>query len=257
MFDTTARRKTSPATPPRPQRRWHVVGAAALVAAAIGWYALSRPQPSTPATLSPSTRPSAAPASGSGYPLHRGIITTVFWVGEGADAATNDSIANYSSVWLEDWVGAYGGIDAPAPRCNLLPCGFTPKENAFYFALPYNDFADNGRKPAAELRRIPWYTGSEPPEQSVVKNRWIAITYRGKTAYAQWEDAGPFGEDDVAYVFGGARPAEPRAGLDVSPAVADYVGIDGRGETDWQFVDEANVPNGPWKTTITRSSPWY
>lgn len=191
--------------------------------------------------------------------MHTGIVTTVFWVGESGDPTTNDNIANRSSAWNGDWQSTYGGIDDPEKRCaDYEPCGFTPKENAFYFALPFNDFDETGkRKPAEELRQIPWYTGQEASDRSVVKNRWIAIEYRGKTAFAQWQDVGPFGEDDSAYVFGSARPQEKRAGLDVSPAVASYLGLDGRADTSWHFIDEADVPEGPWKKTITRSQLQY
>ena len=36
------------------------------------------------------------------------------------------------------------------------------------------------------------------------------------------------------------------AGLDVSPAVRDYLGMNDTDVTDWKFVDFAEVPNGPW-----------
>ena len=40
-------------------------------------------------------------------------------------------------------------------------------------------------------------------KKSVIKNKWIKITANGKTAYAQWEDCGPFIYDDFNYVFEG------------------------------------------------------
>jgi hypothetical protein len=36
------------------------------------------------------------------------------------------------------------------------------------------------------------------------------------------------------------------AGLDVSPAVRDYLGIESTDVTDWKFVDFKDVPLGPW-----------
>ncbi|MEO8207202.1 MAG: hypothetical protein ABI615_13555, partial [Chthoniobacterales bacterium] len=36
------------------------------------------------------------------------------------------------------------------------------------------------------------------------------------------------------------------AGLDVSPAVRDYLGIAGKDVCDWKFVEFSEVPNGPW-----------
>jgi hypothetical protein len=105
-------------------------------------------------------------------------------------------------------------------------------------------------KPEARLV-IPWfkryYTGDG---QSVCQHRWIAIRKGNRTCYAQWEDCGPFRTDHWQYVFGTDRP-KPNlnrgAGLDVSPAVRDYLGLQPTDVTDWQFVDPENVPNGPWR----------
>jgi hypothetical protein len=36
------------------------------------------------------------------------------------------------------------------------------------------------------------------------------------------------------------------AGLDVSPAVRDYLGLKGKDVCDWKFVEARDVPNGPW-----------
>ena len=37
------------------------------------------------------------------------------------------------------------------------------------------------------------------------------------------------------------------AGLDVSPAVRDYLGLGPMSLTDWQFVEVRDVPPGPWR----------
>jgi hypothetical protein len=192
------------------------------------------------------------PAINPAYAPHTNIMTTIFWVGE-PGSEENRNIHNLSSTWTENWVGAYGGIDEPEPRCDLLPCDFTPKENAFYFALPYNDL-DESCQAKASQRNIPWYATQPPPGESIVKNRWIKIIFEGLTAYAQWEDAGPYGEDDADYVFGSSQP-NSEAGLDVSPAVAGYLGLGGQDLTTWQFIDERDVPEGPWRQTVTRSPP--
>lgn len=197
----------------------------------------------------------AAQRSGEPEPKggHNNITATVFWVGEGADES-NANIHNRASTWVEDWVGAFGGIDDPEDRCDLLPCGFTPQENPFYFALPYNDLDESCRAKPSQAE-IPWYSGSPPEGHSIVKDRWAKIKFAGKTAFAQWEDAGPFGEDDFAYVFGDAAPQSDRAGIDLSPATAEFLGIDGRGQVSWEFVNESDVPNGPWRQTITKTPP--
>jgi len=218
---------------------------------------------SSPSKQSETAKPLAAPkppeATNSMGTMaeHKNIIATVFWVGEAADA-DNDYIQNRSSTWQEDWQGYYGGVDDPDKRCGHKPCSFAPKENPFYFALPFNDYQVTGQpRPANVLRKIPWYTAQPEEGASLLKNRWVKISNGDMTAYAQWEDAGPFNEDDVDYVFGDNAPTEHRAGIDLSPATAAYLRVDGRGLVTWQFVDEAHVPTGPWKEVITTSGIVY
>ena len=189
-------------------------------------------------------------------PNHQSVRATMFWVGEPPDE-DNANITNVASAWTEDWVKAFGGIDSPDKRCGYKPCSFEPKENPFYFALPYNDYAADGDlKPNSELKRIPWFSGPAPAGMSLLKNRWIAVTLNGKTAYAQWEDVGPMHEDDVDYVFGDAKP-KYRAGLDLSPAMDNYLGLGGEANVSWKFVEASDVPDGPWKALVTTSGLDY
>jgi hypothetical protein len=201
--------------------------------------------------------------SPSDYKLHGNITSTVFWVGEEAGAA-NGGIANLSSVWDDIWMESYGGVDDPDERDGYRPRAFVPRENPFYAALPFNDFDEEGRHKPGLARLIPWVDEEPDPGVSVCKNRWIEIEKNGKKAYAQWEDAGPFGEDDREYVFGEAAPknsVNDHAGIDLSPAVRDYLGLEDIDRVSWRFVDESEVPDGPWKTTVTRSQvrwvEWY
>lgn len=193
------------------------------------------------------------PRASSHQSNHQNVTATVFWAGEPPDS-DNHNITNVSSAWVDDWVSEFGGVDNPANRCDWRPCAFIPKENAFYFALPFNDLDDQGDpKPASVLRQIPWYPGHPAPDnQSLVKNHWIAVTLGSKTAYAQWEDVGPFYEDDQAYVFGSSVP-KAHAGIDLSPATDDYIGGTGEDRVSWHFVDADKVPPGPWHTTVTTS----
>jgi hypothetical protein len=188
------------------------------------------------------------------YPLHRGVGATTFWVGEPGDG-DNRHIANSASTWDEQWLEHYGGVDDPRHRIGWLPTGFVPRENPFYVALPYNDLDDNGQlRPSAA--GIPWSARRTSNDESILKNTWVRIRYGGKVVYAQWEDAGPFGEDDFASVFGHAAPKSTinnSAGIDVSPAVEDYLGLDGLTPVDWQFVAPNDIPPGPWLRTITTS----
>lgn len=190
-------------------------------------------------------------------PNHQAVKATVFWVGE-PPSSDNAGITNVASSWTSNWVKAYGGVDSYDKRCGLNPCGFTPKENPFYFALPYNDRKDDGSlKPTSELEQIPWYSGAALEGQSLLKNRWIAVTHQDKTAYAQWEDVGPMNDDDIGYVFGDQPPKYEKSGLDVSPAVNTYIDLQGEGTVSWTFVGASDVPDGPWKNTVTESQLDY
>lgn len=181
---------------------------------------------------------------------HQSIITTYFWVGE-KSSADNGGIANIASAWDENWQTSYGGEDTPKARSGFYPAGFIPKENPFYFALPYTDFDASGHRRANAVN-CPLVKPQS--RYSWCKNSWIAIRHNGKVAYAQWQDVGPFYEDDSAYVFGSAAPKNKenaKAGLDVSPAVRDFLGLSDVDNTDWVFVAPSSVPAGPWHNIIT------
>jgi hypothetical protein len=191
--------------------------------------------------------PFATPAER--YPWKKEIVTTVFWIGE--KPTTNNPVPNRSSSWDGNWTKNYGGYDDPekSHRRDFAPVKFTPRQNPFYCALPYNDKAKEGHRPEAP-RVVPWFKEAyQGPGVSTCKGRWIAIRKGNKVAYAQWEDAGPFRTDHWQYVFGNERPKpnlNKGAGLDVSPAVRDYLGINETDVTDWKFVDFSEVPHGPW-----------
>ena len=106
-------------------------------------------------------------------------------------------------------------------------------------------------KPEAKVL-IPWFRQNFVQEgHTVCKDRWIAIARGGKICYAQWEDCGPFRTDHYQYVFGNEKPRpnlNGGAGLDVSPAVRDFLGMpNGSDITSWRFVELNEVPAGPWQ----------
>lgn len=183
------------------------------------------------------------------YPWRRNIVTTVFWVGEQPTA--NNPTPNCKSSWDQNWHASFGGYDDPNPamRRNYIPIKFTPRQNPFYVALPFNDVTRGTTKPESR-RVIPWFKQAfEREGRSVCKGRWVAIRHGNRIAYAQWEDCGPFRTDHWQYVFGNERPKpnlNQGAGLDVSPAVRDYLGLKGKDLCDWKFVEFRDVPNGPW-----------
>ena len=179
------------------------------------------------------------------------IVTTTFWIGE--RPSPRNPVPNDASSWDVHWAKNYGGTDDPdsSKRARYIPTAFTPKQNPFYVALPYNDLQKGGHKPEAPAV-IPWFQSAySGPGKSVLKGRWIAIRFGNRTCYGQWEDCGPFRTDHWQYVFGNERP-KPNlnrgAGLDVSPAVRDYLGMADTDVTDWRFVEFEEVPTGPWST---------
>ena len=204
------------------------------------------------------TRPPAvsvptAPVAGFGkYPWHRNIQTTFYWIGERPTA--RNPVPNNRSSWDANWARNYGGYDNPDParRRNYIPIGMTPRQNPFYIALPYCDISRGNTKPEVKSV-VPWFRDCfEKSGKSVLKGRWIAIHHGGRTCFAQWEDCGPFRTDHWQYVFGNGsvrpRPNLNRgAGLDISPAVRDYLGMGKNDVCDWKFVESGSVPDGPWK----------
>ena len=206
------------------------------------------PTGGAPAPQSPVDRPQNGVDR---YPWRNSIVTTTFWVGE--EPTKNNPVPNHASSWDMKWGQNYGGTDYPekAKRVNYMPADFVPRQNPFYVALPYNDINRQGHKPEA-ASVVPWFkTDFRGKGKTVLKGRWLAIRYKGKIAYAQWEDCGPFRTDHWQYVFGEERPKpnlNKGAGLDVSPAVRDYLGMVDTDVTDWKFVDFDEVPSGPWAT---------
>jgi hypothetical protein len=216
--------------------RLHKRSSAVLVLAALA-FSLVEPAASTP-----------APQIGIKW---KAAIATVFWVGEGA-APDNGFISNEKAAWDPEWVASYGGVDQPNSRCGFLPCAFKPKENAFYIALPYDDLTEYGiRKRNAAV--VPW--NRPDARTSVLKNRWVAVQARDLVCYGQWQDVGPFENDDAAYVFGEAPdPSNKRgvaAGIDLSPAMRDCLGVGAVSRVMWRHVEAVEVPDGPWKEIVT------
>ncbi len=184
-------------------------------------------------------------------PQYKEVLTTVFWVGEKA-TSDNGYIANDESYWDGEWQKRYGGVDDPKCRKEFHPCGFVPKENPFYFALPYGEYQEDSDELKNSVTQIPWARDGKP----LLKNRWIEVKYKDKTCYGQWQDVGPFLEDDVEYVFGTATPSNTygeKAGLDVSPALWDCLGLSTNAPTRWRFVGDTEVPAGPWSQIKTVS----
>jgi hypothetical protein len=192
---------------------------------------------------------------GDGGSWKDNIVATTFWIGE---PARSGSPSNTHSAWDSGWMAHYGGEDSPTRRVDFLPTGFTPRQNPFYIALPYSDVSNGQTKPEA-AQIIPWFKSSFSQNgRSILKDRWVAIRRGARVCYAQWEDAGPFRTDHWQYVFGNERPLSNQnhdAGIDLSPAVRDFLNIRGMDSVDWKFVEFSNVPAGPW-TRLGDNNPF-
>lgn len=212
------------------------------------------PQQQAQAQLPRVFSPTLPRATYTRYPWKTDIMATVFWVGE--LPTQNNPTPNTKSSWDTKWTENFGGYDDPDPTKRIAhpefrPSAFVPKQNPFYVALPYNDCQDYRTTKSDAFRMIPWIKQEFVKHgRSVCRDRWVAIRFGDKICYAQWSDCGPFLTDDVDYVFGDARPTNMKnggAGIDVSPSVRDYLGMSGKVQCDWRFVDVHEVPDGPWK----------
>ena len=189
--------------------------------------------------------------------------------GEFLKAIDNQSQPSFLKEWQRDIVTTYFEGDGLNTWGNELSEG-----NPYFFALPYRDFYQPVLGLDGEEKDIA-YGEDEFYGVEDVKNRWIEIRYWDEDkeehvyVYAQWRDVGPWNYYDPYYVFEQSRPYAElgvdmgwsddgyretnQAGLDVSPKVmselTDTSGDELKGlvETDWRFVEEEDVPDGPWK----------
>jgi hypothetical protein len=181
------------------------------------------------------------------YPWKRNIFAAVFWIGEGRSGSC--PITQVSSAWDPHWQDNFGGVDDPNERNGYAPSNHAPMLNPFYVALPFNDLAYPDK--AAKWLPVNWH---QPPKDgkpvSACKDRWVEIKSAvGRTCYAQWEDVGPLRTDHAEYVFGNEPPGPGKTpGLNISPAVAQYLGWDGEDDNvvSWRFVEQVDVRPGVW-----------
>ena len=214
------------------------------------------PTGSRPAAPVESARPVVSASTGALYPWRLHVTITLFWIGE--QASDRNPVANLKSSWDGNWMANYGGYDDPEPAKRIAnfasgefrPKDFVPKLNPFYVALPYNDVLSGRQHKTEASRVIPWFARMHPePGVTVCKDRWLQIYNGSRSCYAQWEDCGPWVTDDWEYVFGSKPPQTTKngaAGLDISPAVRDFLSLESGKKVHWRFVEAAQVPNGPW-----------
>lgn len=92
---------------------------------------------------------------------------------------------------------------------------------------------------------MPWYDAALPKKASQMEGRYVAVHSGTAVCYGQVRDVGPFEEDDIDYVLGTApnprNQNQLRAGLDISPAMRDCLGVEDVSRTRWRFVPESAV----------------
>jgi len=206
-----------------------------------------------PLVRTPTSRPKAKVKT---YPWKKDIVATIFWVGE--KPTPNNPTPNHASSWDTKWQINFGGFDDPNNRApvGFRPAKFVPKLNPFYIALPFNDRENHKYIKPIVPKVVPWYHASLVQKgQSCLKGRWLQIVFGNRSCYAQWEDCGPFNTTDEAYVFGNQRPKNLKnkgAGIDLSPAIRDFLQFKSGQKVHWRFVEEASVPPGPWDKYMTK-----
>jgi hypothetical protein len=253
-----------------------VVGVLALSACGPtdGTPAASEASISSPAP-SPNHEPADDPETVR-FPEHT-VTATVFSIGEEA-SADNAYITNTETAWDSHATDTFGGFDDPENRNpDGLPAGFTPKHNPYYFALPADEYDENGvitvdtpDGPRTSQELSPWADEQIGDDESLFKGRWIEVRRGDRTVFAQWVDCGPSddpdGTRDYGYVFGpsDAVPANQfglKAGLDLSPSASFLLGFgieEGGEKVTWRFVGKNEVPDGPWTrfTPIDNKTHW-
>ncbi|MFI5429513.1 hypothetical protein [Aeromicrobium sp. UC242_57] len=212
------------------------------------------------------------------YPWHTSIVATTFWVGGLFDPTAPDGsqvISTYDDNWFDNYGGCDGivvdGVCRTEPRTGAndwFPSSMVPQQNPFYLDLPYDDL-NNLVGFAFRAQVIPWAQDAryadvvDDQSVSLMKDRWVELRRGDRTCFGQIEDAGPGQYTDAAYVFGDddRRPANHKfnnAGLDVSPAINGCLGfseLNGQDDrVDWRFVDDIDVPQGPWTKVVTHTN---
>jgi len=182
----------------------------------------------------------------SKYRVHSKVLATQFYV-QGAVA------------WDVDALKRFGCIDSPYGRVSDNPPDCTPRRNPFYLALPYSDIGPDGED--SNKSKIPWYnkTKHSGKNRTALKGRWVEVTHGSRKVYAQLIDCLPVSGSESSwnkqcnhfnYVFGDGKPTYP--GIDISPSTSRYLGLYKGGyhsddHVSWTFVDDEDVPYGPWK----------
>ncbi len=197
---------------------------------------------------------------------------------KGAPTGGCDAKLSNASGKCDD-TNSIASLRTPANNYTAPAGSPTIYESPFYLDLPYDDYNQSDSTDTTGYSRrctdIPWandagFAGHCTDQSfSYMKNRFVKVMANGQTCYGQIEDAGPADDGngngnyaDYPYVFGvnDARPYNTSynsAGMDISPALGACLlgSFNNDLKVSWQFVDNVDVPAGPWKTIVTTTPP--
>src|SRR5436189_138337 len=109
------------------------------------------------------------------------------------------------------------------------------------------------------VQRYPWkmsivttvfWVGEQASGNNPVPNYKSSWDYNWTTDYGGTDDPNARRNSlgaSIPVAFTPKQNPNHGAGLDVSPAVRDYLGLAPTDVTDWQFVEVRDVPPGPWR----------
>ena len=196
--------------------------------------------------------PTTSRFSSSRYPWKTDIVTTVFWIGEHADREQSRSES-------QEFLGLATGRAITAVTTAPIPHGGTTTSRSissrgrirFTVALPYNDVTHGQFKPEARdwsFRGFDRHSCSRG-----IRFAKIAGSRSAEAIGSATRNGKIVGRSapTISNTFSRTNARRPNlnhgAGLDVSPAVRDYLGLRTDVLTDWQFVEVRDVPPGPWR----------
>lgn len=133
-----------------------------------------------------------------------------------------------------------GGMLAPRNQRDITASVFGGSDDPNYSAYPPFDENGNGQL----LNDTDFYIAL--PDRFEAERPLVKVYCGGKSAVAEIWDVGPWNTNDP-YWATGCRPAAESgidekgretngAGIDLSPALAEALGVDGMGKVDWKFL---------------------
>jgi hypothetical protein len=133
-----------------------------------------------------------------------------------------------------------GSLLVPVHQRDIVATVFGGEDDPNYSAYPPYDDNGNGQV----LNDTDFYIAL--PDRFEAERPLVKVYCGGKSAIAEIWDVGPWNTNDPYWALGSRPAAESGidekgrktngAGIDLSPALAEALGIDGMGMVDWKFL---------------------